>query len=1215
MLRIKRVEIQGFKTFANKTELVYDPGVTAIVGPNGSGKSNVADAVRWCLGEQSFGLLRSKKTSDVIFSGSDKKARLGMATVTITLDNSEGDLPIDFAEVEISRRAYRDGENEYLINGQKVRLTDVTQLLAPSGLGKRTYAVIGQGLIDQVLSLKPEERRALFEEAAGITGYQSKRATSLRRLEATQQNLERAQDIIAEISPRLNHLRRQAERAQERAQVEADLQGLLHTWYGYRWHSTLAQLRTHRLEARQTERLVKNRRAELENVGQRIEQLRRTQASLRETLNEQHRVSSEHHRHAESVGKALAVAQERHRQLAARREELERELADLRRDKDGLDARLAEAQSSVQAAEAVYRERQAAVDAHQADLSQRQAERAALLARVEAVRKEQRQLADRIADRQTRLSQISEQRQKLQGEEEEQLVALNNARSSADVAAVELSKAQDDVAAAAQTLVDIQHAVEGHESAIVDLRKQLTQQESARREADRAVDRLQTRYELLERLRNEGAGYASGVRAVLQAAQKGQLNGVIGTVASQLNVPANLNVAMETALGGAFQNVITRRWDDTQAAIDYLKAGRGRATFLPLDRLRNSSAIDAPRMDGILGNAVDLVEFDADVADAIANLLNRTWVARDLPAARRALDSHRGSQPTVVTLDGEIIRPGGAVTGGNDNRRQDDSVLAREREYRELPAQITSARGHADSAAAACRTLTAQIENATAQINILREEERSARSQERQIQAAVESARSRLAQAQQQVTWQEELINRRGQSLQSLDDQETVYHSELTAWQAEAVHIDAALAEVESAVQAQGINELLQQLGELRAAAADAQGTWRSRQAVFTEQKRSLETITAQIHTRAERLSAAQSENDKIDQQIAERSLEESRLSQLLAGLKAEIDPAEKELARLESSQQETEEEERNLQQLLRQEETNWNAAQLALQRSEDRLEVLRDEIRHDFGLAEMEETEDLAYQPPLPLQTVVAQLPVVTELPPGMEEEVQETRARLRRLSNVNPDAPKEYEEAAGRHDFLLTQSKDLEAAAADLRKVINELDKQMEEALRRTFDAVSKEFVHYFELLFRGGTAKLTLTSPDDIINTGMEIIARPPGKRPQSLELLSGGERSLTACALIFAILRVSPTPFCILDEVDAALDEANVDRFRTVLETLIDRTQFIIITHNRRTLEASNTIYGITMGDDGVSRVISLRLEGDEMVDAKAGTKVEEAEVAM
>ncbi len=801
-------------------------------------------------------------------------------------------------------------------------------------------------------------------------------------------------------------------------------------------------------------------------------------------------------------------------------------------------------------------------------------------------------------------------------EEGEQQAALRQAQEAVDAAGLALSQAEDEVAQAAQTLTDIQQAVEGHEAAVKQFRAQLAEAESVRREADRAVDRLQTRFELLERLRNEGAGYANGVRAVLQAAQRGQLNGIIGTVASQLNVPAQLNQAMETALGGAFQNVITQSWDNTLAAIDYLKGGRGRATFLPLNRLSVSKPIPAPGSAGILGNAADLVEYDDAVAGAIGGLLNRTWVAQDLPAARRALDDHRGSQPTVVTLDGEIIRPGGSVTGGNDNRRQDDSVLAREREYRSLPAQIDTARAQAERTAAACRALTAQIEGSTTQINILREDERSARSHERQIQARVAGVRSQLAQARQQVTWQEELRARRGLSLQGLDEQEAAYRSELSAWQAEAVEVGAQRAEVETAVQAQGINDLLQQLGELRAAAADAQGTWRSRQAVFNEQQRSLETVTAQIKARGDRLSALEAEDATLAQQMAERGEEEARLSQILAGLKAEIDPAERELARLEQNQQQTEEEERNLQQLLRQEEVNWNAAQLQLQRTEDRLDVLRDEIRHDFGLAEMEESDDLAYQPPLPLQTVVAQLPVVTELPPGMEEEVQETRARLRRLSNVNPDAPKEYDEAAGRHDFLLTQSKDLEAAAADLRKIIGELDKQMEEALRRTFDAVSKEFVQYFELLFRGGTAKLTLTDPDDIINTGVEIIARPPGKRPQSLELLSGGERSLTACALIFAILRVSPTPFCILDEVDAALDEANVDRFRTVLETLIDRTQFIIITHNRRTLEASNTIYGITMGDDGVSRVISLRLEGDEMVDATSSTPpAPEAEVAM
>ncbi len=378
MLRIRRIEIQGFKTFANKTEFVFDPGVTAIVGPNGSGKSNVADAVRWCLGEQSFGLLRSKKTADVIFAGSDKKARLGMATVTLTLDNSRGDLPIDFAEVEICRRAYRDGENEYMINGQKVRLGDITQLLAPSGLGKRTYAVIGQGLIDQVLSLKPEERRTLFEEAAGITGYQAKRATALRRLEATQQNLERAQDIITELGPRLGYLRRQAERARERAQVEADLQGLLRQWYGFRWHTSLAELKAARTAANAAEGTVTTRRQQLQAVEGRIAQVRQRQVTLREQISQRTQVRSQYQREAESLSRALAVASERQRQSDHRSEDLARELAELQAQQETLEARLADLQHAVDEAEAQAAAHAAAVEAHQRELQQRQAERCRL---------------------------------------------------------------------------------------------------------------------------------------------------------------------------------------------------------------------------------------------------------------------------------------------------------------------------------------------------------------------------------------------------------------------------------------------------------------------------------------------------------------------------------------------------------------------------------------------------------------------------------------------------------------------------------------------------------------------------------------------------------------------------------------------------------------------------------------------------------------------
>lgn len=1216
MLRIKRIVIQGFKTFARKTEFVFDPGVTAVVGPNGSGKSNVADAVRWCLGEQSFGLLRSKKTADVIFAGSDKRARMGMAQVSLTLDNSDNELPIDFAEVEISRRAYRDGENEYLLNGRRVRLQDITQLLAPSGLGKRAYAVIGQGLIDQVLSLRPEERRGLFEEAAGITGHQSKRATALRRLDATQENLSRVQDILAELSPRLGYLKRQAERAKERAQVDADLKGLLHQWYGYRWHATLEELAEARRESEQAGRITSNRRKRLEEVGVQIEATRRAHSNLRESLNRQQSAGAQQRRQAEELQRSLAVARERRSQLLARRDEVAREVAELERQAAGAEEAMTALVAEVQSAQLEHNRRQVEVDRVQGRLRQRQQERSGLVDRLDSLRAEQRRLGERMADRRSRLEQIGESRARLAGESAAHLAAQQEADAGVAAAAAFLAQAEGDAEQSQQTARQAQRTVGESEQTVSGLRAQLAQAEQAHRDAERAGDRLQTRFDLLERLRNEGAGYANGVRAVLQAAGRSELTGVLGTVASQLSVPAGLDKAIETALGGAFQNVITERWDDTQAAIDFLKhSGQGRATFLPLDRLNLLPAIDAPNEPGILGNAARLVDFPALVAPAAEQLLNRVWVAENLPAARRALDRHRGATPTVVTLDGEIVRPGGAVTGGSDDRRQDDSVLAREREYRELPGQMDEAHRRAEAGRQQVEELRLALAAAQNRLAEERRQADGARQSASQRQQAVERARLQLSQAQERAAWQAQRGSQMAGESSRLDEQEKLLGGELAGF----VEREGALAEelraAEEAVAGAGVDDLLRQLADLRAVAAEAQGHLRNRQAALDSARRSSAGAKSQIDSKSQRLGELNRELAGLEEETRERSAAEARLAETLAGLQAEIAPAEAELAQLHSRQVQAEGEERRLQQLLRQDEMLYNAAQLKLQRTDDRLDALRQEIRQDFGLAEMEQSEDVAYQPPLPLNTIVAQLPVVTELPLGMEEEVRETRARLRRLSNVNPDAPREYEEAAGRHDFLLRQSEDLEKAAFDLRRVIRELDKRMETELRRTFDAISTEFVHFFQLLFRGGTAQISLTEPEDIINTGVEIVARPPGKRPQSLDLLSGGERSLTACALIFAILRVSPTPFCILDEVDAALDEANVDRFREVVEELGSNTQFILITHNRRTLEASNTIYGITMGDDGVSRVISLRLDGDEMVEVEKGAPVQSEEEEM
>ncbi len=1211
-MRIKRVVIHGFKTFARKTEFIFDPGVTAVVGPNGSGKSNIVDAMRWCLGEQSFGLLRSKKTSDVIFSGSDKKARLGMAEVSITLDNSAGEIPIDFTEVEISRRAYRDGDNEYLVNGQRVRLQDVVDLLAQTGLGKRTYSVVGQGLIDRALSMAPEERRSLFEEAAGITGYQAKRATSLRRLEATELNLTRVRDIVAELSPRLGYMRRQAERAREREQLARDLQAVLREWYGFRWHTALRNLEQHHTEEQATRLAATDRQATLTACTEEIDALRGRQATLRNQLADLHASGSQLHRQAEGVGRELAVTQERHHQTQARREDAERELAPLRGQMETLADRVSGLQTTIAALGTEVATRQRAVDVTQAEVGARQQERAQAQAVVEAARRALQQAQQRRTELHSRITQIDERRLALVASRDQQATALTAAGHDAAAASAALAAAEHAAGAAEAAVTAAQAEVTAQEAAIAGSREQLRGAEQRRQDADRALDRLQTRLDLLNRLRADGAGYAGGVRAVLQAGRQGEkLSGILGIVASLVRVPPHLDKAIETALGGALQNIVVAHWSDATAAIELLKQQRGgRATFLPLDRLNNLPAIAAPRTPGILGNALDLVDCDRQVAPAIEQLLNRIWVAEDLPAARSALDALGGGpRPTVVTLAGEIVRPGGAVSGGSDSGRGDDSLLMRERELRELPGEIATSKQTANSAAKVCAELAQQIETGRVAMQQRQAAVSELANQEKLRRRELDELRRRTDRARQLQQFQSERLAQVDAEAEQLAVQQAELGQELTGAESSQTATLAALADAEAVLAAMAADALLQELANRRAALVEVQGSMNSQQGLADNMARNRQALTEQIARKERQIAELRGEAERLAGQIAELGGRESILNRQLEALQAEIDPIEAELSTLEQRLDGEELQERSLQQLLRKEESAWNAAQLQLQRSEDALYQLRHEIEQDLGLVALEQSADVAYQPPLPWDAFVEQLPVVESVPEAMEGEVRDSRNRLARLSNVNPEAAREYEEAAGRYEFLYTQAEDLEAAATDLRKIIAELDQRMQVELRRTFDAVAREFTHFFQQLFNGGTAHLELTDPDNIGASGIEIIARPPGKRPQSLALLSGGERSLAACALIFAILRVSPTPFCVLDEVDAALDEANIDRFRSTLETLSDETQFIIVTHNRRTLEGANTIYGVTMGDDGVSRVMSLRLEGDRILNQAASSDVE------
>jgi len=1244
---INRVVVQGFKTFANKTEFHFDPGVTALVGPNGSGKSNVVDAVRWCLGEQSFSTLRSKKTSDIIFAGSDKKARLSMAQVSLLLDNSAGEIPIDFTEVEITRRAYRDGGNEYLLNGRKVRLQDITELLGPTGLGRRAYAVVGQGLIDKVLHLSPEERRTFFEEAAGITGYQSKRSATLRRLDATQKNLERVQDIITEINPRLRSLKRQADQAIKRTEIADELHSLLLEWYGYRWYRVGQELVHHQHSEEQLRQQITTQQQRLTELGAKIEALRAQQSEERGQLTELHSESSKLHGEAEAIGRELAVAQERLHQLRERQEDAQRELVPLRLQQTTLEERQVDLQTTLQEATSALQAREEAVNGLQLTLLQRQQERSLLQERLDTARRQLNEVQNHQTDHKSRLTQAGERRITLTQELENFARAQSVADQESAEAQQALAEAEAEVTHSVKLVSAIQADMAQRQETIQQLTQQLNGAEQERQSADRALDRLQTRLELLRRLQAEGAGYASGVRTILQASRgtsSGQkLAGILGTVATLVRVPSELDKAIETALGGAFQNVITESWADAREAIDYLKqSGRGRATFLPLDRLNVLPAIPAPQMNGIMGNAAALIDADPRIDQVVQQLLGRVWVATDLTAARRALDAiGRGSRPTVVTLGGEIVRPGGAVTGGRDSNRRDDSVLARERELRELPQQISTAEQQLQGAVEQCAGLNSDIEREQAYIAARQQQLDDTNHKERQQREQLENLRRRLDRAEQTTQWQRERSTQTETELGKLVEQEGVLEAGLAELIQRLTVAEGALAQAEQAIAAAGVDQLLQQLADLRAAAAEAQGHLRSQQTLRENQARTLQSTLSQIENRQQRVAQLSGEITVLDGEVAQLRIQENALGQKLAALRTRIEPLEAKLAQWTEKQTAQEDIERQQQKQLRVYEQEWNSAQLALQRAQDARDQICNEIEQDFALiepplsdSERDDSEgddserddqevvlepmvdeSLLSEPDEPIrplwETLVAGLPQVESVAGDLEERVRKTRNRLSRVNNVNPDAPREYEEVAGRHDFLIQQTDDLEAAAADLRSVMEELDELMEGELRRTFDAVRQQFIHFFQLLFSGGTAELVLTDPSNMTTTGVELIARPPGKRVQSLALLSGGERSLSACALIFALLKVSPTPFCVLDEVDAALDEANIDRFRQTVDTLTAEavaqteeagqgTQFIIVTHNRRTLETCNTIYGITMGDNGVSQMISLRLENNELV---------------
>lgn len=1196
--KLKSLELHGYKTFAGRSLFEFPGNVTAIVGPNGSGKSNIADAIRWVLGEQSFSLLRGKKTEDMIFLGSDQRPKAGMASATITFDNDEGWLPVDFSEVAVSRRAYRDGSNEYLLNKQRVRLRDTNELLAQSGLAERTYTIIGQGLVDAALSLRPEERRKFFEEAAGITLYRSRREESLNRLDTTRRNLERVTDILGELEPRLRSLERQAKRVEEYDRVKDDLQSMLKDWHGYHWQNHQKELlRNREILKNQEEKVIaaREKRGEIET---RVDEARLRLQELREQLNGWHMATSDHHRQREKISREIAVLEERVKahqnqnfSLAndlQKAEELDlsyrERLVFLQTERNKVDEDLLLCREELTAIEKTF--------------NTRKEERADLEISLSRVRKqlvefETRQVQSKAHQNelQNRTHGFIESQHSLQRKIEENRSAVEGAQKESSAIHAEQLKIKEKLSVLNQELVKVTDEL----SALDDGTKK-SSLEVNKLEADYA--RTTAQLEVLLQAERAFSGLGEGAKSLLSAASKGTLPKELKTLSGFLEVPFEYEAAVSAALGDQLDAVLYDSGVDVEALLMFLeREGSGRAMLMPFSIKDARRKIVTASNSDVLGLLPELIQIDSQAKELVDILLGRVIVVKDRSTARQLMKTiPEGAK--VVTLKGEIFNSNGIIIAGKENNA---SLISRPRQKKDLEELVKTAQLKLNQARNALEKIRSREQELIHEKREFEKKIQEVQSNLRQVDGAFLAKERNLASLQQQLEWQNSQIEVLAGQINSAEVDIKKTQEGVDETQTTIEKLDGNVREISEKLRSLPIDEIQNQLVH-----------WNTTLAVSERALLEAENRVKEFEqTISQNLSLAEQLKTRIQQQettsgevfaaITAAKMEEEKINIAINEYSALIDPAETELQKLDSEYSGLQHEYSQLQQLEGNADRVFSQAQLEYSRSREALENLRRRIEEDFGLVYLEYNEDVSGPTPLPLEGI-GTLVLLTELPKGLEESINRQRALLRRMGAINPEARNEYLEVKERHDFLTNQMNDLQKADKDLRQIVSELDDLMSKLFLKTFNAVAVEFKEMFTRLFGGGSARLVMTQGDNLTETGIDIEARLPGRREQGLSLLSGGERSLTAVALIFSLLRVAPTPFCILDEVDAMLDEANVGRFTELLRDLSKETQFIVITHNRNTVQVADVIYGVTMGRDSSSQVISLRLDevSEEMV---------------
>lgn len=1183
-MKLKKLELYGFKSFAQRTEIVFDEGITGIVGPNGSGKSNIGDAVRWVLGEQSAKTLRGASMSDVIFNGTQKRKPLSYCEVSLVFDNDDHALAMEAAEVMVTRRVYRNGESEYYLNRTACRLKDVVDLFRDTGIGKEGYSIIGQGRIDEILSRKSEDRRQVFEEAAGIVKFKARKEEADKKLQRTLENLERVDDILDELTKRLKPLEEQSRNARVYLELSTELKDLdlnLFLIRSDRARARLSELESELLTVQtilaDTESNLTDKTARRDETQNRIDQLEEAITKARTELMECAEHVHESQKKLSALQSRRETRSENRQRIVREQEEAQERLAEIEKDHVRIQADVEKQHSLIADAEQILRATQEAAEKAQAKEKEAdaalEAQKAAVIDqmnRLSDVRNDKTRLNTMQAQMETRLTEIEESSGALQEQEAALREALTAVEKQLETENQHQQQCQEKLAQARQ-------ASDEADTAYANLRADVEKQSADMQAAA-------SRHNVLTEMTRDMEGYNMAVRRAMTYAKQRGLTGVKGVLAQLMTVPQAYETAIDMALGAAQQNIVTDTEETAKELINYLRQNRlGRATFLPMSAIRGKTLYgnerNALKLPGCLGVASELVQCAPEYRGIVENLLGRTVIADNLdhgiPIMRAGNHAFR-----LVTLEGDVMHSGGSMTGGSAQSKV-SNLLSRERELKELTAKLQTGRAELDK----CRQELTQRQQ-TAQekrqkvsdaVNALHQQEIAvAREQARResVSADLNTHLQRMQETEQARVQLHQSLEDIRQQLETIEHQRTGAQGDQSAMEQKTIEMQNALVKARAEASAENDRLMVRtlQLSDLRHGLSDLERDEAHAQQDQAQILREQERREQLLHEMDELDAIDENDMKREEAESARRQKEQLRQESAAQAIEQRRSQAQSDLRDILSDME-------NLHEAYNRDSEKLHKTELAKARIEGDQKNLQNRIWDTYKLtyAGAEEFRRMPFDEK------------------ESDRRAAELQGQIRALGTVNVGAVEEYAETKARVDDLTAQQQDLKRAEMDLRELIERLLIQMRSTFVENFSKMQGYFAETFTRLFGGGHAELKLMDPDDPLNCGIEVNAQPPGKKLQLLSLLSGGERALTAIAILFAMLKLKPTPFCILDEIEAALDDANIGYYADYLKEYSKGTQFIVVTHRKGTMERCNSLFGVAMEEQGVSRMVSVSLQ--------------------